>query len=86
MFKAEAAGGSLFVAAEGNEQELLRDNLALGADWLRCSGTPTCPLTSPSAAGGRQRCWWPAGGQGSGSRRSGLRQIPVPSCNKPTQV
>lgn len=86
MVKAEAAGGSLFAAAEGNEQELLRDNLALGAGWLRCSGTPTRPLTSPSAAGGRQPCRRLVGGRGSGSRRSGLRQIPVPSCNKPTQV
>lgn len=81
-FKGEAVGGNLFVAVERNGQELPRDNLVLEANWMYCSGTPTYPLTFPSAAGCKQLCWQLTEGQGSGSHTSGLTQNPVLGCNK----
>lgn len=85
MSKGGAVGGSLFVAAERNEQELPWDNLVLGASWTRCSGRLPYPPTLPSAAGCRQLCWQLTGELRSGSRTSGSAQNLVLGCNETNQ-
>lgn len=82
MSKGGAVGGSLFVAAERNEQELPWDNLVLGASWTRCSGRLPYPPTLPSAAGCRQLCWQLTGELRSGSRTSGSAQNLVLDLNR----